>query len=117
MTTDDRLDAVAQTVGAVKLDVDALKQTVNRIAASQQEIQAAFSVAQAETISAVVAAEQRAAERARDMQTEILRAIEASARGVSARVHRLETSDADVNARIAALEERVLYLWTGERPQ
>ena len=43
----------------------------------------------------------------RDMQSEILRGIEGFARGNFARMHRLETSDADTNARITALEERV----------
>jgi hypothetical protein len=33
-----------------------------------------------------------------------------------ARMHRLETSDADTNARITALEERVLMLETRPRP-
>ena len=48
----------------------------------------------------------------RDMQTEMLRGIEAFARGNFARLHRIETSDADTNTRISALEERVLYLET-----
>jgi hypothetical protein len=51
------------------------------------------------------------------MQTEILRGIEGFARGNFARMHRLETSDADTNARITALEERVLYLETRRPPQ
>ena len=68
-------------------------------------------------ITAVVdAAEQRitatAQETARNMQTEILRGLESFARGNFARMHRIETSDADTNTRITALEERVLYLET-----
>jgi hypothetical protein len=51
------------------------------------------------------------------MQTEILRGIEAFARGNFTRMHRIETSDADTNARIGALEERVLYLETRRPPQ
>jgi hypothetical protein len=68
-------------------------------------------------IGAIVAAAEeriqaRAQETARAMQTEILRGLEGFARGNFARMHRLETSDADTNTRITALEERVLYLET-----
>jgi hypothetical protein len=48
----------------------------------------------------------------RDMQSEILRGLEAFARGNFARMHRLETSDTDTAIRLTALEERVLYLET-----
>jgi hypothetical protein len=51
----------------------------------------------------------------RDMQGEILRGLEAFARGNFARMHRLDASDADTNIRLTALEERVLYLET-KRP-
>ena len=87
------------------------------IAAAQAETATAIAAAQAETAAALVAAEQRDAERSRDMQTEILRGIEGFARGNFARMNRLETSDADTNARITALEERVLYLETRRPPQ
>jgi hypothetical protein len=50
------------------------------------------------------------------MQTEILKGIEAFARGNFARMHRLETSDAATTERLAALEERVLMLETRQRP-
>jgi hypothetical protein len=60
----------------------------------------------------IVAAEERSRETARAMQTEILRGLESFARGNFARFHRIETSDTDTNARITALEERVLYLET-----
>jgi hypothetical protein len=68
-------------------------------------------------ITAIVTAaeeriEARAQETARAMQTEILCGLEGFARGNFARMHRLETSDADTNTRITALEERVLYLET-----
>ena len=68
-------------------------------------------------IAAVVdAAEQRMTaadqETARNMQTEILRGLESFARGNFARMPRIETSDADTNTRITALEERVLHLET-----
>jgi hypothetical protein len=68
-------------------------------------------------ITAIVgAAEQRTIEAMRDMQTEILKGIEAFARGNFARMHRLETSDAATTERLAALEERVLMLETRQRP-
>jgi uncharacterized membrane-anchored protein len=68
-------------------------------------------------ITAIVAtAEQRTVEAMRDMQTEILKGIEAFARGNFARMHRLETSDAATAERLAALEERVLMLETRQRP-
>ena len=52
----------------------------------------------------------------RDMQTEILKGLEAFARGNFARMHRLETSDTSLNTRLEALEERVLMLETRPRP-
>ena len=66
----------------------------------------------AQITAIVAAAEQRTIEAMRAMQTEILGGLEGFARGNFARMHRLETSDADTNTRITALEERVLYLET-----
>jgi hypothetical protein len=54
--------------------------------------------------------DERLTEKMRDMQTEIIRALERFARGNFARMHRLEVSDDDLNQRINALEERVLAL-------
>ena len=48
----------------------------------------------------------------RDMLTELLRGIERFARGNFSRLHRLETSDNDLNERINALEERITALET-----
>src|SRR5579864_6279554 len=48
----------------------------------------------------------------RDMQTELLRGMERFARGNFSRMHRLETSDNDLNERINVLEERVTALET-----
>jgi len=68
----------------------------------------------------VTAAEQRieehAAETARGMQTEILRGLESFARGNFARFHTVESNQTDLNTRMAALEERVLYLETRRPP-
>jgi len=63
----------------------------------------------------VKGAEQRLTETMREMQTEILLGLERFARGNFARLHRLESSDADLSERLNALEERVLTLET--RPQ
>jgi hypothetical protein len=62
------------------------------------------------------AAGQRTIEAMRDMQTEILKGIEAFARGNFARRRRLEIRDAATTERLAALEERVLTLETRQRP-
>jgi hypothetical protein len=50
------------------------------------------------------------------MQTEILRGIEAFARGNFARMVRLETADSSTTQRLAAIEERLLMLETRQRP-
>lgn len=48
----------------------------------------------------------------RDIQTEILRGLERFSRGNFTRMHRLESSDVDLNERINAIEERVTALET-----
>jgi hypothetical protein len=48
----------------------------------------------------------------RDMQTELLRGMERFARGNYTRMHRLESSDVDINERVNLLEERVMALET-----
>lgn len=79
------------------------------VAAAEQRtdarIETAIENAKGQTIEAM-----------RDVQTEILKGLEAFARGNFARMHRIESSDADTNARITALEERVLMLETRQRP-
>jgi hypothetical protein len=82
------------------------------IEASEQRTAEAFAAAEQRTAQAIAAAKDQTVEALRDMQTEMLRGIEAFARGNFARLHRIETSDADTNTRISALEERVLYLET-----
>ncbi len=59
--------------------------------------------------------EARVIETMRDMQTEILRGLERFARGNFARLHRVESGEADLNERLNALEERVLALETRPR--
>jgi uncharacterized protein YbjQ (UPF0145 family) len=90
--------------------------TDGKLATLEAEIRAAKN----ETIEAMreiaTAAKAETIEAVRDMQTEILKGIEAFARGNYARMHRLETSDTATNARIEALEQRVLMLETRQRP-
>jgi hypothetical protein len=84
-----------------------LEQITAIVGAAEHRMAETVGAAKAETIEAM-----------RDIQTEILSGIEALARGNLARMHRLETSDSTTNARITALEERVLYLETRQpRPQ
>jgi hypothetical protein len=60
----------------------------------------------------LVEVETKLLEAMRDMQTELLRGMEKFARGNYSRMHRLESSDVDLNERINVLEERVLVLET-----
>jgi hypothetical protein len=83
-----------------------------------------LAAAELRIVEAIAATEARAAEHARDLQTEILKGIEAFARGnfsrfhtVDARAQATETNLIDNNTRLAALEERVLYLETRRPPQ
>jgi hypothetical protein len=69
----------------------------------------------------LAAAEQRTVDRLtevmRDMQTEILKGLASFAKGNFARFHSIESTQSDVNIRLAALEERVMYLETRRPPQ
>jgi len=75
------------------------QRTAEMFAASERRIAEVISAAKDETIAAM-----------RDVQAEILRGIEACARGEFAHLRRLENSAAETNARLTALEERVVYL-------
>jgi hypothetical protein len=71
--------------------------------------------------TAITAAEERIVDRLtevmRDMQTEILTGLQAFAKGNFARFNSLESNQTDINIRLAALEERVMYLETRRPPQ
>ena len=71
--------------------------------------------------TAIAAAEERIVDRLtevmRDMQTEILTGLQAFARGNFTRFHTVESTQTDLNIRMAALEERVMYLETRRPPQ
>ena len=71
---------------------------------------------QRDVATAITAAEQRIVDRLtevmRDMQTEILTGLASFAKGNFARFNSLESHQTDLNIRMAALEERVMYLET-----
>jgi hypothetical protein len=76
---------------------------------------------QRDVATAITAAEERIVDRLtevmRDMQTEILTGLASFAKGNFARFNSLESHQADINIRLAALEERVMYLETRRPPQ
>ena len=76
---------------------------------------------QRDVATAIAAAEERIVDRLtevmRDMQTEILTGLQAFARGNFTRFHTVESTQTDLNIRMAALEERVMYLETRRPPQ
>ena len=78
-----------------------------------EDLEQIGTVVQAE----IKALEERSQESARGLQTEILTGLQQFARGNFARMHTLEGNQADNNVRLAALEERVLYLETRRHPQ
>jgi hypothetical protein len=71
--------------------------------------------------TAVAAAEERIVEELtvviREVQTEILNGLASFAKGNFARFNSLESHQTDINIRLAALEERVMYLETRRPPQ
>ena len=81
------------------------------------DLKTAITAAEERITAAITGAEERAGERARDLQTEILRGLEAFARGNFTRFHTVESTQTDINIRMAVLEERVLYLETRRPPQ
>jgi len=64
----------------------------------------------------ITAAEERAQEFARNIETNLLSAFHSYARGQTARLHSVETTNADLAIRIAALEDRMLNVETRRPP-
>jgi hypothetical protein len=85
--------------------------------ATLRDVTTAVAAAEQRITAAITAAEERAGERARDLQTEILRGLEAFAKGNFTRFHTVESHQNDINIRLAAIEERVMYLETRRPPQ
>jgi hypothetical protein len=76
---------------------------------------------QRDVATAITAAEQRIVDRLtvviHDVQTEILKGLASIAKGNFARFNSLESHQTDLDIRMAALEERVMYLETRRPPQ
>jgi hypothetical protein len=83
------------------------------ITAVREEITAA----EQRITAAITAAEARAQEFARDIETSLLTAFHGHAKGQTARLHTTEVTTADLSTRMAALEERMLNLETRRPPQ
>ena len=79
---------------------------------TDEELNRRFDQLEGRVLESIRGSEARTLETMRDMQTEILRGLEGFARGNFSRMHTLESASTDTNTRIAALEERVLYLET-----
>jgi hypothetical protein len=78
----------------------------------REEIHANNAVLRGEIQAEIQANNAVIMEAMRDTQTELLRGMERFARGNFSRLHRIESSDNDLNERINALEERVTALET-----
>ncbi|MGB7720489.1 MAG: hypothetical protein WBL65_11350 [Bryobacteraceae bacterium] len=83
----------------------------NRPATKQDLDRAVESIA-----AEIQAAEDRAQEFARGIETNLLTAFHGHAKGQTARLHTAEVTTHDMGIRIAALEERVLNIETRQRP-
>ena len=64
----------------------------------------------------LAAAEARAQEFARDIETNLLIAFHGHAKGQTARVHTVEVTASDLALRVAALEDRMLNVETRRHP-
>jgi hypothetical protein len=78
--------------------------------ATQRDLTSAIAAAQRQTVEELTVV-------IRDVQTEILKGLASIAKGNFARFNSLESHQADINIRLAALEERVMYLETRRPPQ
>jgi hypothetical protein len=82
-----------------------------------ESITAAVRASAAELRAEIQAAEDRAQEFARGIETNLLMAFHGHAKGQTARLHTAELTTHDMGIRIAALEERVLNIETRRPPQ
>jgi hypothetical protein len=79
-------------------------------------ITAAIQTGAAQLRTEIQAAQDRAQEFARGIETNLLTAFHGHAKGQTARLHTAELTAHDMGIRIAALEERVLNIETRQRP-
>jgi hypothetical protein len=91
----------------------ATKQDLDR---AVESIATAIQTSAAELRAEIQAAEDRAQEFARGIETNLLTAFHGHAKGQTARLHTAELTTHDMGIRIAALEERVLNIETRQRP-
>ena len=89
--------------------------------ATLRDLTTAIAATELRTAEAIVTAKRQTVDELtevmRDMQTEILTGLQAFARGNFTRFHTVESTQTDLNIRMAALEERVMYLETRRPPQ
>ena len=89
--------------------------------ATLRDLTTAIAAAEERTVEAIAAAKRQTVDELtevmRDMQTEILTGLQAFARGNFTRFHTVESHQNDINIRLAAIEERVMYLETRRPPQ
>ena len=79
---------------------------------TQSELRAALADTKKELRSDIEASKDELKEFMRGIETSLLTAFHAYAKGQTARMHGVESADADLKIRVAALEERVLSLET-----
>ena len=84
--------------------------------ATKQDLDRAVESIAAAIRAEIQAAEGRAQEFARGIETNLLTAFHGHAKGQTARLHTAEVTTHDMGIRIAALEERVLNIETRQRP-
>ena len=95
---------------------DALGRAVETTTAGIQTLQTEIRAAEERTRAEIQAAEHRAQEFARGIETNLLTAFHGQAKGQTARLNTAELTTHDMGIRIAALEERVLNIETRQRP-
>ena len=83
---------------------------------TKQDLDRAVESIAAAIRAEIQAAEDRAQEFARGIETNLLTAFHGHAKGQTARLHTAEVTTHDMGIRIAALEERVLNIETRQRP-
>jgi len=84
--------------------------------ATKQDLDRAVESIAAAIRAEIQAAEGRAREFARGIETNLLTAFHGHAKGQTARLHTAEVTTYDMGIRIAALEERVLNIEPRQRP-
>jgi phage terminase small subunit len=102
-------------------DLAALHAIEQRLTAASAAVEQRLTERQDRAVETILteirAAEDRAQEFARAIETNLLTAFHGHAKGQAARLHTTEVTATDLSTRIAALEERILNLETRRPPQ